>query len=102
LRILGFDKPGLSVKPKKLSVSGLFMANELPRLIIAEFRQSENPLTAREIATSIIRIKGWNKIDKLLETAMTDKVGTVLNRWRRRVVTAHERRGKSFYWWLVG
>ena len=101
LRILGVDNPELSVKPKKLSVSGLFMANELPRLIIAEFRQSGKPLTAREIAISIIRIKGWNKGDKRLETAMTDKVGTVLNRWRRKNITAYERQGKTFNWRLV-
>lgn len=101
LRILGVDNPELSVKPKKLSVTGLFMANELPRLIIAEFRQSEKPLTAREIATSIIRIKGWSKSDKRLVTAMTNKVGAVLNRWRRKDVVAYERQGKAFYWRLV-
>lgn len=101
LAFLGVDAP--MVKAKSLSVSGLFLRGELPRLIMGEFRRSQNrPLTAREIACSIIKGKGWDMNDHRLTDAITAKIGRILDKWKKRgALDSRRHDGKAHEWWLV-
>jgi len=100
LEILGVKNPKTTLKPKYMAVSGLFMRNELPRMIMTEFKESKTPITAREIAIRVIRIKGWDMSDPRLEDAMAAKVGRVLDKSKRRVGFTRTRKGNTHYWEL--
>jgi hypothetical protein len=84
LRLFGYRGNFSDIPPKLRKPKRLFGRGELRRLVIDILRENRCPPFNAEIAAEIIRTKGWDARDGLLQAQMVDRVKAVRNGLRKR------------------
>jgi hypothetical protein len=91
-----FEKYGApNAYPSRLSIVRMFKRGELFSLCNAALAEAPKGLDTRELARSVIRVKGMDEADTVLRRAIGFRIVQVMLRQeaRGRVVTAERRRG---------
>ena len=98
LGIMGYDVPYLKFRVKSTGTAGLFHRDELPRLILKSLRDAKTSLQVTQIAEFIAKEKEWDLEDKRFITALTDKVGKVLAKMKKRYTLKSENVNGLWLW----
>ena len=101
LRAFGYIDNERDIKPRQSPTAGIFRPRELPRLVIAQLRASNKPITGFEIGKAICRDKGWDATNQVFLDALAEKIRRVLDKLNDKGQVRKEIRKHRGFWSIV-
>lgn len=89
------------IKPKPMPPRHAAYKGEISRLVLTMLRQSEKPLTTKDLVLHVMAEKGLNTADKCTVRLMSKRVGACLRHWRTKgVINSDQGPGQYMLWQL--
>ena len=98
LRAFGYTDKEKKIIPRQRPAAGIFRPKELPRLLSAQLRAANQPLTSFDIAKAICKDKGWDIPNDLFLDALAQKIRRVLDKMNIKGMATKEICGNKGYW----
>ncbi len=99
LRLFAPDIDLEEIRPKPLPPRNQAFRGEVTRLLLAALRQSDRPLTTKDLAQHVMAERGLNTADKRLVRTMGKRVGSAMRNLRNRaLVTSKQGPGQYLVW----
>ena len=102
LRLFAPDIDLDQIHPKPLPPRNQAFRGEVTRIILTALRQSDRPLTTKDLAEQVIAERGLNTADKRLVRTMGKRVGATMRSLRNRgLVQSKQGPGQYMLWALA-
>ena len=101
LRLFAPDIDLEEIRPKPLPPRHQAFKGEVTRIILTALRQSDRPLTTKDLAQQVMAERGLNTADKRLVRVMSKRIGSAMRNLRNRGLAGSKQGPGQYLVWDI-